>query len=79
MEKFSKVLSRQQKAMQYTRWRIRFAELLLKYFGAKEAVWMVGYCRISFDVQPEHWEVAQVVKVASKKESMPLFVRISLS
>jgi hypothetical protein len=79
MEPFSKVVSKQQKMMEYTRWRIRLAERLMRRFGIKDSAWLVGYCRISFDVQPEPHETRLIVKRFSKNIRKTPFVKISLS
>jgi hypothetical protein len=79
MEKFSKVLSRQQKQMQYARWRICLAERMMSLFGAKEAARMIGYCRISFDVQPEPCEIPIIFKKVKRNRRSLIMATFSLS
>lgn len=79
MEPFSKVLSRQQRMMEYMAWRIQLAKVFGKTFGYNRAINLTVYCRIEFDVQLEQYQAKQTVAKFTKQAGMPVFAQISLS
>lgn len=79
MEKFSKVLSRQQNMMNQMAWRRELAEYFTKRFGYKRAIRLSRANKIGFDVQAEPEIALQVVKQFRNIGQMPVFVQISLS
>jgi hypothetical protein len=79
MEKFAKVLSRQQTMMNHALWRRELAEYFTLRFGYQRAIRLTGIDKIGFDVQPEPDQAKQIIRQFKNTGQMPVFVNISLS
>jgi hypothetical protein len=79
MEKFSKVLSRQQAMMNHSLWRIEVAEYFTLRFGYRRAIVLMGEQKIGFDVQADPVQAQWIVEQYRNTGQMPVPVLISLS
>lgn len=79
MEPFNRILSREQRKREYTKFRNQFAGKLCASLGARDALAIICNCRIGFDVQLEAPDARWVVKNFRKGNQPKVYVMCSLS
>ena len=79
MEKFHKIVGRQQQMIKYWQWRNTLIQRHVYRFGHCRAVNLMLRCSIQFDTQLEPEQVPMVLGNFEQRAGMPLLAQISLS